>query len=445
MVTLMKHEAAINPLALELNSILDKSSAGPFLSALGRRLFFPRGIIAQAAEAKKTARVNATLGMAFHDGQPLILSALARELPGLKPEESVVYAPTAGVEVFRLAWKTGLLQKNPSLKEADFSLPVVVPGIASGISYIADLFLDHGETMLAGDPWWDNYSLIFTERRGALLKGIPLFAESAGTTGSGTDSGLHSGLDIGAFEKALKEEAASGTVRIILNFPQNPSGYTPTAAEADTLVRLVKDTAISGVPVLVICDDAYFGLFYEEKTIKESLFSRFASLHEKVLAVKIDGPTKEDYVWGFRTAFVSFGSKGLDEASYAALEKKLIGAIRSSVSCANTPAQYLALKTMNDPTTQADKAAFFAMLRGRYLAVKRFIEENPLPRGLQVLPFNSGYFMSFRCKAVEQLRQTLLKKGIGTIALGDEYLRVTFAAIEETDIPEVYRAIYSSV
>jgi aspartate/methionine/tyrosine aminotransferase len=129
-----------------------------------------------------------------------------------------------------------------------------------------------------------------------------------------------------------------------------------------------------------------------------------------------------------------------------ALEKKLMGAIRSSVSCTNTPAQHLALKVWADPATAADKEAFFKLLLRRYQAVKRFIEEHRSPAVLEALPFNSGYFMCFRCKsgAAEALRQALLKKGIGTIALGGEYLRVTFAAVEEDDIPSVYRTIYET-
>ena len=440
----------MNPLANELNEVLDSCLAGPFLSSLGRRLFFPRGIIAQSAEAKKTAKINATLGMAFKGGKPLALSPLLKQFPGLTPEELVIYAPTAGIEPFRKAWKASLIKKNPSLKEDAFSLPVVVPGITAGLSYVSELFLDEGQVMLAADPSWDNYSLIFTERRGAGVKSISLFNDAGG-------------LNLAAFEQAINAEAnagkagaASGMVRIILNFPQNPSGYTPLETEADALVAMIKKCAENGAPVLVICDDAYFGLFYEDNIIKESLFGRFAGLHEKVLAVKIDGPTKEDYVWGLRTAFISFGSKGLNEAAYTALEKKCMGIIRSSVSCTNTPAQNLALKTWEDPASAIDKKAFFNLLCSRYRKVKQFIAENTAPPNLEPLPFNSGYFMSFRCKdsinrgsagsagGAEKLRKNLLKKGIGTIALGDEYLRVTFAAIEEEDIPLVYRTIYET-
>ncbi|MDR0402773.1 MAG: aminotransferase class I/II-fold pyridoxal phosphate-dependent enzyme [Treponema sp.] len=426
----------MNPLAEELNAVLDETVAGRMLSDPGRRLFFPRGIISQSAEAKKTARINATIGMAYEKNRPLILSAIAGRLPDLRPEESVMYAPTAGLEELRAAWKKDMVLKNPSLKGKKFSLPVVVPGITAGISYAADLFLNQNQTILAGDPRWDNYDLIFHERLNGTVKPVSFFPAT----------GKAGGLDLSALKKALREEAKTGSIRLILNFPHNPSGYTPSKAEADSIAALIREAAEGGADVLVLCDDAYFGLFYEEGTIRESLFGIFSELHERVLAVKIDGPTKEDYVWGFRIAFLSFASAGLSENHYEALVKKLMGVIRSSVSCSNTAAQYLTLKAMNDVNTKKEKEHCYKLLQSRYRAVRRFVAENHSPPGLEVLPFNSGYFMTFRCTrfSAEKLRRKLLEKGIGTIALGDLYLRVTFAAVDEGEIPDLYGTIYQT-
>jgi aspartate/methionine/tyrosine aminotransferase len=360
------------------------------------------------------------------------MSAAADNMPSLGPNETVAYAPTAGVESVRRVWKDQILKKNPSLNPAHCSLPIVVPGITAGISYTADLFLDEGQVILSGGPCWDNYSLIFQERRGGKLKEISLFNGGAG-------------IDIAAVKAAFRDAAKTGAVRVILNFPNNPSGYAPSMAEADALTSLIQETAEGGADVLVLCDDAYFGLFYEDGVIKESLFARLASLHEKVLAVKIDGPTKEDYAWGFRTAFVSFGSRGLDASGTDAVITKYMGAIRSSVSCANTPAQYLMLKVMDDPRTRKEKEGYYQMLRNRYEAVKRFIEEEGPNPVLKPLPFNSGYFMSFLCEGIsaETLRRELLARhGIGAVALEEKYLRVTFAALDADKIPPVYKAIY---
>jgi aspartate/methionine/tyrosine aminotransferase len=425
----------MNPLAVELNTVLDGSSTGRLLSLLGRRLFFPRGIIAQSDEAKQLAPAkNATIGMAFHKGQPLILSAIHDSMPILTVKETVSYAPTAGVEEVRKAWKDSMVKKTPSMNPEEVTLPAAVPGITAGISYVADLFLDENTTIIASDPCWDNYSLVFTERRGAKLRGVPFF-------------GTGSGLDLAAIGRAIREEAKTGSVRIIFNFPNNPAGYSPTRAEAEALIDIIRDAAQEGADILAICDDAYFGLFYEDDIYCESLFGRLASLHEKVLAVKIDGPTKEDYVWGLRVAFLTFGSVGLKPEHQEALNKKLMGIIRSSVSCANTPAQHLILKVLSDPRTAGEKKANYELLRGRYRAVRAFIAENPAHPKLSPMPFNSGYFMSFRCNGIdaEALRKKLLADhGIGTIALGPGILRVAFAALEEEQIPEIYGIIYGT-
>ena len=429
------NQQTLNPLAAEINLVLEGTIAGRLMSDLGRRFYFPKGIIAQSAEAKKSAHfANGTIGMAFNKGSPLILSAVAESMASLSPEETVAYAPTAGVEKARNAWKELMLRKNPSLNGAKISLPVVVPGLTAGLTYVSELFFDSKDSIIASDPCWDNYSLIFETRRQAEFISVPFMAAGPG-------------LDLAAIAAAVERQAKTGAVRIIFNFPNNPSGYSPTVDEAKAIAAMIEKAAQGGADVLTICDDAYFGLFYEKDIEKESLFARFAKLHRNVLAVKIDGPIKEDYVWGLRVGFMTFGSLGLDDNHCEALVRKLMGAIRSSVSCANTSAQYLMLKALEDSRTPGEKANYGAMLQRRYQLVKAFIGENPNHPALSPLPFNSGYFMSFRCNGIdaETLRRKLLAEhGVGTIALGKDCLRVAFSSIDEEKIPQVYRIIYDA-
>jgi len=421
-------------LAIELNSVLDGTVAARLMSGMGRRLYFPKGIIAQSAEAKKSAHsANATIGMAYSKGQPLMLSAVKDMMPALTAEQSVAYAPTAGVEQVRQEWKKLILKKNKSLTAEMISLPVVTPGLTAGLSYMMDIFLPEDGIMIASDPCWDNYSLMIEERRNGVYRGIPYLNKT--------------GLDLESISAAVKEEAKKGVVRIMLNFPNNPSGYSPTKAEAEALAALFLKTAEGGADVMVICDDAYFGLFYEDNIYDQSVFSMLANLHPNILAVKIGGPIKEDYVWGLRTGFVTFGSKGLNENHYSALVTKLMGAIRSSVSCANTPAQYIIMKTLEDPRTATEKIKFRELMLGRYRTVKNFIAKNPDNKALTPLPFNSGYFMSFICSGIsaETLRKELLTKhGIGVVSLGEKCLRVAFSSLDEDKIEEVFRKIYDT-
>ena len=51
---------------------------------------------------------------------------------------------------------------------------------------------------------------------------------------------------------------------MLLNFPNNPTGYTPTEAEAKALTAEIRKAAEAGNRIVVVLDDAYFGLVYEE-------------------------------------------------------------------------------------------------------------------------------------------------------------------------------------
>jgi len=418
-------------LAEELNEALEGSVAGRLLSDMGKRMYFPRGILSQSAEAdQKAKRFNATIGMAYEEGEPLILDAIRAALPSLTPYESVAYASTAGVPELRKRWKAALEDKNPSLRGKVFSLPVVVPGLTAAVSYISDLFLDPGDVAVVPDLHWPNYRLVVESRRTGVGLTYPLFAGQ--------------GFNVEGFEARLREGAKNRRkVAAILNFPNNPTGYSPTLAEAERIVETIGRVADEGSDVLVVTDDAYFGLQYEEGILRESLFGRLADFHERVLVAKADGPTKEDYVWGFRLGFVSFAGKGLDATRLDALTKKLMGVIRSSVSNSNGPGQHLLLKALGEPGYEAQKARYRELLASRYRKVRAFLDRTALPPCLQPLPFNSGYFMSLECRGIsaETLRLRLLDKGIGTIALGERHLRVAFSCVEASDIDELYLAI----
>lgn len=421
----------ISPLAQELNNVLAGTTAGELLSDLGTRIFFPRGIISQGGEAKKSGKVaNATIGTTIINGKPAVLGAVHKFAPELSSAELVSYAPTAGNPDLRAAWKEKLFEKNPGLKGKSISLPVVVPGLTAGISYLSDLFLDDKHALLAANPSWDNYQLIVETRRGSELHQFDMFCDT--------------GFNMEAFKKAMNEEAKTGSVRVLLNFPQNPSGYSPTNSEAKEIVAFIKELAEKGTKVIVWDDDAYFGLNYEEDIYPQSLFAELADLHKNVLAIKIDGPTKEDFAWGFRTGFITFGCKDMTEDQYEALVKKLMGLIRSSVSCSSTPSQSIILKSFDDPDLEAQKKELRDMLEERYKVVRNFVDTHK-SQAIRPLPFNSGYFMSFTLNKIdaEELRRKLLaEKGIGTISIDSKTLRVAFSSVDKENIEKVYSAIY---
>jgi aspartate/methionine/tyrosine aminotransferase len=191
-------------------------------------------------------------------------------------------------------------------------------------------------------------------------------------------------------------------------------------------------------------DDAYFGLFYEPEIYTQSLFAKLCGLHENVLAAKVDGSTKEDLTWGFRTAFISFGAKGLTKEHYDALTSKLMGAVRSTVSNSSVLAQNLILRAIASPVRRAEKEQAATLLRKRYEKVKAILSRRT-SSAIQALPFNSGYFMSFHLNRgdAETLRKALLmEEGVGTIAVNERCLRVAFSQLDLEKLEEVFDLIF---
>lgn len=431
----------MNEIAKQLNGEIEQGNGHlmAMLSEVGRNLFFPKGILSQSAEAKvKAHRINATIGIAKEEGGIMCLPSVMESIDGITPEQSLTYAPSFGIPALRNAWKEALYEKNPSLSGKAVSLPVVTCGITHSISAMADVWVDPGDVVILPDMMWGNYNLILTVRKGAVLSKYSLFNEAGG-------------FNLEAFEAKVKAEAAKrDKIIVLLNFPQNPTGYTTTKAEGAKIADILEEVAKGGTNVIAVTDDAYFGLFFEEETLKESIFSLVAGRHERLLAIKLDGATKEDYVWGLRVAFVTYGICACDNqaAIYDALEKKTAGAVRGSISNASHLSQSIVLKAMQSDDYAASKAAKGEILKARAERVREVAYDPAYADAWSVYPFNSGYFMCIRLKNTdaEALRIHLLDTyGVGLISLGETDLRVAFSCLEIGDVRDLFDIIYKGV
>lgn len=425
----------MNKLALELNDALKTSPTYTLFSERGRGIYFPKGIVAQASEAtEKATRYNATVGLATENGEPFCLSDIYSSFVEgrLTKKEIFSYAPGGGDKALRALWKERMVEKNPHLKGKLFSSPTVTGGLTHSISLLAFLFIDKGDEVVCPSLFWDNYELIFENYGGGKLKTFPCFKDG--------------GFNVEGMKKALRETKGE-SARLILNFPNNPTGYSPSKDEAKEIVSSIVEVANEGKKILVITDDAYFGLFYEEKTEKESLFSYLCSAHDNILAVKGDAATKEEMVWGFRIGFLTYGSKSLTKEALDALEKKTLGAIRCTVSNCDRPGQSLLLKAMRDGENyNKDKERLFLCMKERYEITKKAIEKHS-SSFLTPYPFNSGYFMAFssHTRDAEELRLYLLNKyNIGAINIMGHSLRVAFCSVEREKLEDLIDIIYKS-
>ncbi len=419
--------------ATTLNDVILKNNPSVFelLSDRGKNIFFPKlGILAQSAQAKGK-EINATIGEAVEDnGHPMHLAEFD-QLINLPDASVFPYAPSFGKPDLRNSWKSFIYKKNPSLGEVAISLPIATNGITHGISISAYLFVNEGDTVLVPDLYWENYSLIFENNYLGRIENFPTFHEG------------------GFNHKALEEkmEASSGKIILVLNFPNNPSGYTPLNSEIDTIVELIKTQADQGKKLVVLIDDAYFGLVYEKNVFTESIFTRLATLSENVLAVKLDGATKEDYVWGFRVGFITFGVKNGNAAVYEALENKTAGAVRGNISNISHLSQSLLQKVYASENYDRSKEEKFNILHARYECIKKVLENPKYNRYFSALPFNSGYFMCIEMKdglVAEEIRKILLEKySTGVIVFGN-LIRIAFSAVPESKIAQLVENIHAA-
>ena len=218
--------------------------------------------------------------------------------------------------------------------------------------------------------------------------------------------------------------------------------------EAKEIVAIIKESAEAGNRVLAVMDDAYFGLVYEEGIEEQSLFAYLADLHENVLAVKIDGPTKEDYVWGFRVGFITFGIRGGDAELYETLEQKTGGAIRGNISNAPNISQSLLLNAYTSPTYEEEKKEKYRIMTERYRAVQKALgDHKEYEEYFKALPFNSGYFMCVKLADGidgEEVRAVLLNEYDTGIINLNNIIRVAFSAVSAALVPELFDNLYNA-
>ena len=419
----------MNPLAKLLNQTL--GPVADMLSPAGKRLYFPYGgILGQGAEAKKCA-INATIGMAFEeDGSPLVMKCFSSKVN--LDRKAFLYAGSFGMPALRETWKKLQIKKNPSLKGVTYSNPVVTNALTHGLRIVAELFAGRGDKVVAPDLYWDNYALIFEEACGASMETFNTFKDGA--------------FDADALKAALLKPGEKKIV--ILNFPNNPTGYTATLADAPRIVAAVQAAAKAGKKVVVVLDDAYFGLVYEKGIHEESLFAEFATLDPNVLAVKLDGTTKEDYVWGLRVGFVSFAFKGATAEQLKALEATAAGNVRSCVSNITSIGQNMALAALSDKDYAKQKREKYNVLKSRYATIRKILKKNPAyADAFEVMPFNSGYFMCVKPKGVdaEKVRRQLIDKySTGTIVLSG-LIRLAFSTVPSAKLPELFANVAAAI
>ena len=437
--------------ATEINNVLKEASPTFYsvLSNLGKRLYMPKGIIFQSNQSKKHAKsYNASIGIAkenigFSEGKgisvenlaPMTLNSIGKYFVGLEQNEIFNYAPQPGLPVLRDYWHEKIVNQNPCLKSKEqISRPVLTGGLTHAISLAAELFTDPGDDLYLADKFWENYSLIFNVKYQVNFVHYKLYKDD------------YSGFNLESLEETLSKSKKDKLV-LLFNFPNNPTGYTATEEEMNGIRDILVRIAEKGKKIVVLCDDAYYGLFYDKNIYPGSIFSKLAGIHDNIVAVKIDGISKECYAWGFRVGFITFADNFQSADGYGVMEEKAISGIRSSVSSCSSIAQAVLSHAIKDEDYSKEREEKYKILESRVAKVKQIVYREEYKSYWDVYPFNSGYFMCLRIKDIPAdtvRKHALFRYGLGTIAF-DQDLRVAFSCISEENLETVFQIIANSI
>ncbi|MFL6192742.1 MAG: aminotransferase class I/II-fold pyridoxal phosphate-dependent enzyme [Thermoanaerobaculia bacterium] len=380
----------------QVNAALEREAPALFqaLSPLGRRAFF-------APAAKGSG------------------SDLDRALPG---------SPVEGLAEVRQLWREW--QRRGVASSLPSTLPLVTVGLSHGLTQIADHIGGEGKAVSIPGPFWGNYRQAFAVRTGAKILTAPGYVD-----------GFYNILSI---TETLADLPEGEPAVALLNFPSNPGGYSPTAAERDG-VRAALVAAAERRPLVVLCDDAYAGLVFEPDVPRASLFWDLIGSHPNLVPVKVDGATKELSFFGGRVGFLTFAFEPESDAARA-LESKVKALVRSTLGSPVAASQAVVLQALRSPELAAEVEQVRLLLEGRYRTLKGALAEAD-PELLTVLPFNSGCFALVELPerlglTSEQVRRHLLARhDTGLISIEPRYLRIAHCSVDAAALPELARRL----
>jgi aspartate/methionine/tyrosine aminotransferase len=415
----------LSPEAQDLNERLAAEAPQVFqaLSPLAHRAYFPKGIPFQANQSAACA-INATIGQITDGrGNPLPLARLGELLSGLNAKDAFLYSPIQGRPKARQLWHEKLVKEDTRMEP--IGLPAVTAGICHAISMGAELFFSAGDTLLLPDLYWDNYEQIFGIRLEGNIERYPFYPDDL------------SGFNVEGLGQAL--EKVAGKVHVLLDFPSNPSGYSPSPDEmkaiTDVLVKAAEHRA-----VIVYCDDAYHGLVFEKSATSKSLFFELIGRHPNLIPLKCDGVTKELSFFGGRVGFLTFGTS---KAAAEILVEKSMSLIRSGIGSPVGLSQYLMEEELLDPRHDESFEAMRQLLERRYRILKNALSK-PTEQWV-VYPFNAGCFCLLELRAglhAEDVRQRLItEESVGVVNQSDKHIRLAFCSLKEESIEPLVEAL----
>lgn len=381
---------------------------------------------AMIAEKGKDAVVNATIGVLLdEEGKFVVLSSVNEVFKTLEAGEFAEYAPIGGIPGYKAAV---LKDTFGSYEPKRHTVAVATPGGTGAIHNTIANYSEPGDKVLLTDWYWGPYGTIAGEI-GRSLHTFKLVNE-AGT------------FNTEDFEKqvmALLE--VQDRLVIILNTPaHNPTGYSLTVDEWEE-VASVLDRVPDDKRVTLLVDVAYLDFAGEAEEYRAFL-PVLDSMGENILPVIAYSFSKSFTLYGMRCGAMICMAETEEVADE--FRKVCEYSARAAWSNCTRAPQVMLSKIYDDPALlariQEERAGFRDMLLRRGKAFEAAAKE----AGLEIVPFDAGFFASVPCENPDAVGAELEKEGIFTIPL-TMGVRISIASITEADCRRLPARILAAI
>lgn len=368
---------------------------------------------AMIAEKGADKVINATIGSLLDDeGKLVVLSSVVDTMKTLNPVDFADYAPIGGTPQFREAVKKAAFG---SFQPSCFTEAVATPGGTGAIRNTISNYSRMGDKILTSDWHWAPYNTIAGEL-GRCIDTYPMFDEN----------GM---FHVNAFGEKVRELIAEQkSLVIILNTPaHNPTGYSLTLEDWSGVLNVLRGEAGKAESIVLLVDAAYIDFAGDEEEYRRFL-PELEKLPENILPIIAYSLSKTYTLYGTRCGAMIC----MAQAAEVAAEFRRVCEFSSRGSWSNSAklAQVILSKIYADEKllkkVNEERAEYREMLIQR----GRAFEEEARKAGLEIVPFDAGFFASIPCDNPDEISRKLEKEGLFIVPLA-KGLRVSVASVSE--------------
>lgn len=368
----------------------------------------------RAAEVGPENVVNATIGALLDDkGKLMVMPSIVDIYRSLSPVDIAAYAPIAGVPSFLDNVKTAVFGKHVP---EGYIQAVATPGGTGAIRNTVQNYSSAGDRVLTSDWFWSPYRTI-TDELGRKIDTYTLFTE---------DKTLNTNAFEGKVDEILKEQSH---LVILFNAPaHNPTGYTPTSEEWDSVLDTLTTQAQNKDKKITLFVDVAYIDFAGDPDGSRLFFEKFSNLPENILVVVAFSMSKGYTLYGMRCGAMLCVTPNAKIAE----EFKTVNMYSSRGTWSNgtRPAMTILSNTFDNEDlynkVAADRAEFRSVLDRRAAAFLKAAREAQL----NICPFKAGFFITIPCDNAEEVGKELQKESIFVVPIG-KGLRFAVSAVSE--------------